>query len=107
MFPTVQRLGGYLWKIPYKMSQPQKARQRRRLRAVDKVIATVAAGLQARNLTLHKLDRLTGPDFPKESEMPAKDKYWIFSRKGREYRKGAHRQPKFTRVSNRKPPVGF
>lgn len=107
MFPTAQRLGGYLWKIPYKMSRTQKARQRKRLRAVDGVIATVAAALGAQNMTLRKLNFLTGPDFPKESEMPAKDKYWVFSRKGREYRKGAHREPKFTKISNRKPPFGF
>ena len=107
MFPTPQRLGGYLWKIPYKMSQLQKARQRKRLRAVDNVIATVGAALNAKNISLRKLDYLTSAAFPKESEMPAKDKYWIFSKYGRNYRKGAHRQPKFTKISNRTVPPGF
>ena len=99
-------MGGYLWKIPYKMSQTQKARQRKRLKAVDTVIATVANGLAAQGLTLHKLLRFE-KELPKENEMPARDKYWIFNKTSRGYRKGAHRQPKFTKVTNRVPPEGF
>ncbi|PRT52564.1 54S ribosomal protein L31, mitochondrial [Wickerhamiella sorbophila] len=100
------RMGGYLWKIPYKMSQPQKARQRSRLRAVDQTISTVAKGLASEGLTIHKIVRFD-KELPKESEMPAKDKYWIFNKTSINYRKGAHRQPKFTKVTNRVPPEGF
>ena len=35
---------------------------------------------------------------PKESEMPAKDKYTVFSSWDKGYRKGIHKVPKFTRV---------
>lgn len=87
------------------MSRYQKARQRRRLRHVDETIATVAKGLASKGETVHALEKLKM--LPKESEMPARDKYWIFNRTSRNYRKGAHRQPKFTKVTNRVPPPGF
>lgn len=35
---------------------------------------------------------------PKEHEMPAKDKYTVFSPHARGYRKGIHKVPKWTRV---------
>jgi hypothetical protein len=38
-------------------------------------------------------------ELPKEHEMPAKDKYTIFSAWDKGYRKGIHKVPKFTRVS--------
>lgn len=99
-------MGGYLWKIPYKMSRLQKARQRKRLKAVDSTIAAVASGLRQQGLTINKLN-LLDKSFPKEHEMPSRDKYWIFARYARNYRKGAHRQPKFTKISNRTNPPGF
>jgi hypothetical protein len=37
-------------------------------------------------------------DLPKEHEMPAKDKYTIFTPHTRGYRKGIHKVPKWTRV---------
>jgi hypothetical protein len=37
-------------------------------------------------------------ELPKEHEMPAKDKYTIFSPHERGYRKGIHKVPKWTRV---------
>lgn len=106
MIPSLPRLGGYLWKIPYKMGRHQKARMRSRLKAVDNTIANVAFGLQHEGLNVKKLNILD-KTFPKESEMPAKDKYWVFARYARNYRKGAHRQPKFTKISNRTNPLGF
>jgi hypothetical protein len=45
---------------------------------------------------------------PKESEMSPRDKYTVFSRTGRGYRKGAHKVPKFTKVPlPRTSPPGF
>ena len=37
-------------------------------------------------------------ELPKEHEMPAKDKYTIFSKTAKGYRKGIHKVPKWTRV---------
>lgn len=37
---------------------------------------------------------------PKEHEMRAKDKYTVFNRSSRGFRKGVHKVPKFTRVSS-------
>lgn len=37
-------------------------------------------------------------ELPKEHEMPAKDKYTVFSPHERGYRKGIHKVPKWTRV---------
>lgn len=37
-------------------------------------------------------------ELPKEHEMPAKDKYTVFSPHSKGYRKGIHKVPKWTRV---------
>ena len=37
-------------------------------------------------------------ELPKEHEMPARDKYTVFSPHARGYRKGIHKVPKWTRV---------
>ncbi len=37
-------------------------------------------------------------ELPKEHEMPARDKYTVFSPQARGYRKGIHKVPKWTRV---------
>ena len=37
-------------------------------------------------------------ELPKEHEMPAKDKYTVFSPHAKGYRKGIHKVPKWTRV---------
>merc|ERR1711939_729935 len=44
--PTSPLLGGLLWKIPWRLSSMQKARQRKRLKLVDKVVDTVSIALQ-------------------------------------------------------------
>jgi len=83
-------------------------------------MASLADGLTQTNQACRALDRalLT---WRNEFEMPAKDKYWVFSRKDREsgYRKGAHKVPKWTkygrqskssliyRVTTRDVPYGF
>jgi len=94
-------LGGLLWKTPWKMSRTRKANQRARLKKVDTVIETVrASGVQCASLTKCL-------ELPKEHEMPAKDKYTIFSPHARGYRKGIHKVPKFTRLTLRTNPKGF
>jgi hypothetical protein len=65
----------------------QKARQRKRLRAVDKVVDVVAAALQNNGgMTNKAIDRWY-KEMPREEEMLPKDKYTIFDRKEKKYRK--------------------
>ena len=46
-------------------------------------------------------------EMPTEAEMLARDKYTLFDRKHKGYRKGVHKLPKWTRVSQRLNPPGF
>ena len=46
-------------------------------------------------------------EMPTEQEMLPKDKYTMFDKKVRGYRKGVHKLPKWTRVSQRVNPPGF
>ncbi|KAL8920325.1 MAG: hypothetical protein Q9172_004557 [Xanthocarpia lactea] len=98
--------GGLLWKIPFRLSAPQKARQRKRLRAVDTVIAVVDNALRKQGNTLKEVERWK-VEMPREEEMRPKDKYTVFDRKEKRYRKGIHKVPKWTRVSQRINPPGF
>jgi len=80
------------------MSPPRKRRQRLRLRAVDSVMATLSEGLRQTGQSCRALDQALAT-WRNESEMPPKDKYWVFSKKHRDsgYRKGAHKVPKWTK----------
>ncbi|KAL5333239.1 mitochondrial ribosomal protein L31-domain-containing protein [Aspergillus crustosus] len=104
--PSSPLFSGLLWKIPWRISQPQKARQRKRLRAVDRVIDTVAAALARQGQTTKAVERWNR-EMPREEEMLPKDKYTIFDKKEKTYRKGIHKLPKWTRVSQRVNPPGF
>ena len=46
-------------------------------------------------------------EMPTEQEMLPRDKYTIFDKKEKKYRKGIHKLPKWTRVSQRLNPPGF
>lgn len=120
--------GGLLWKIPWRLSKFQKRRHRLRLRAVDDVVATVDAALAKKGETLEALERWKA-EMPTEAEMLPRDKYTMFDRKAKRYRKGIHRMfydffktfgrygdalltmvvgiPKWTRVSQRVNPPGY
>lgn len=76
-------------KIPWRLSKFQKIRQRRRLRAVDGVIATLDRALTKKGETLQPLERWK-QEMPTEAQMLAKDKYTIFDRKEKRYRKAIH-----------------
>nr|POF18001.1 54s ribosomal protein l31, mitochondrial [Quercus suber] len=165
--PTARLCGGLLWKIPWRMSSPQKLRQRRRLRNVDNVVTVLATALTRqktlatsaakpatsdtldsrpesasttealspqelrrhhkgpkrgdllpgapdvllsdearRNGTIRLIERWKA-EMPTEAEMLPKDKYTMFDRKAKKYRKGVHKLPKWTRVSQRLNPPGF
>ncbi|KAF2397964.1 mitochondrial ribosomal protein L31 [Trichodelitschia bisporula] len=98
--------GGLLWKIPWRMSRPQKARQRARLRHVDKVVSIVDQALAKKGTTTAAVERWKA-EMPVEQEMLPRDKYTIFDRKEKKYRKGIHKLPKWTRVSQRLNPPGY
>ncbi|PYH95261.1 mitochondrial ribosomal protein L31 [Aspergillus ellipticus CBS 707.79] len=104
--PSSPLLSGLLWKIPWRMSRPQKARQRERLRAVDRVVDTVSAALERNGFQAKAVERWY-QEMPREEEMLPKDKYTIFDKKEKKYRKGIHKLPKWTRVSQRVNPPGF
>lgn len=88
------------------MSRFQKTRHRIRMRTVDSVLETLQLGLQAVNAKCSTVEKVIERT-PKECDMDPKDKYWVFNRKGHGYRKGVHRQPKWTRLTNRVPPTNF
>ncbi|KAJ1978687.1 hypothetical protein H4R35_001796 [Dimargaris xerosporica] len=84
------------------MSSTRKANVRKRLKAADNVVEVLTQS----GVTCRVLERVRKE--PKENEMLPKDKYFTFSRHGRNYRKGVHRVPKFTRVPlPRTMPKGF
>ena len=93
------------------MSATRKANQRARLKKVDAVIEAVkTSGVECAALVSIYRSLQSFPflrhyqtkalQLPKEHEMPARDKYTVFSRKAVGYRKGIHKVPKFTRVSD-------
>ncbi|KAJ1912572.1 hypothetical protein IWQ60_009606 [Tieghemiomyces parasiticus] len=95
-------LSGRAWHIPARLSPTRKANVRKRLKAADEVIEVLSqTGVTCRSLEWAKHQ-------PKECDMLPRDKYTTFSRKHKEYRKGVHRVPKFTRVPlPRTTPEGF
>ncbi len=82
------------------MSSLQKARQRKRLKHVDGVISVLDVALSEQGMTLKALERAKQEIIP-EPQMKAHDKYWVFSRTSKGYRKGAHKVPKWTRIDPR------
>ncbi|KAF3914162.1 hypothetical protein AA313_de0209944 [Arthrobotrys entomopaga] len=104
--PTNALMGGLLWKIPWRLSRFQKYRQRQRLRHVDKVVDTIERALAKQGMVSKAVETWKA-DMPTEAEMSPRDKYTIFDKKHKGYRKGIHKLPKWTRVSQRVNPVGF
>lgn len=87
--PVIHRLTSSLRKIPWRLSRHQKYRHRLRLRHVDSVVATVDSALAKQGLQTRKLERWKA-EMPTEQEMLPKDKYTVFDRKVKKYRKGIH-----------------
>ncbi|KAI5779777.1 mitochondrial ribosomal protein L31-domain-containing protein [Geopyxis carbonaria] len=104
--PSQPLFGGLLWKIPWRMSSPQKYRQRKRLQRVDRIVACLDNALKKQGIEVAAVERWK-TEMPTEAEMPARDKYTLFDRKAKNYRKGVHKVPKWTRVSQRINPPGF
>ncbi|ORZ34159.1 putative MRPL31-mitochondrial ribosomal protein, large subunit [Catenaria anguillulae PL171] len=99
---TAVQLGGRLNKIPWRMSATRKANQRKRLRAVDDVVNTLASsGVQFRALN-------QALAVPTEAQMNPANKYWVFARNDPGLKKAVHKVPKFSRVEHaREWPVGL
>ena len=89
-------------KIPWRLSSTRKYRQRQRLKLVDHNIDSVdKAGLQFSGLSV------LNNTLPKENEMTPRDKYFTFNKNSPTYRKGVHKVPKWTRITQRNNPAGF
>lgn len=71
------------------MSKFQKRRHRLRMRAVDSVVDTVNNALAKQGQTLPAVERWL-EEMPREEEMRPKDKYTMFDRKAKRYRKSVH-----------------
>lgn len=56
---------------------------------MDKVVDTVSLALEKKGITAKAVERWY-EEMPREEEMLPKDKYTIFDRKERKYRKGVH-----------------
>jgi len=76
-------------KIPWRLSKFQKARQRKRLRAVDNLVSVVDKALSKQGVTTKAVERWK-TEMPIEQEMMPRDKYTMFDRKEKKYRKGIH-----------------
>ena len=67
---------------------------------------TTLSGEATRTGTIKLVERWKA-EMPTEAEMLPSDKYSMFDRKAKGYRKGVHKLPKWTRVSQRLNPPGF
>jgi hypothetical protein len=76
-------------KIPWRLSRHQKYRHRERLRHVDTVVSTLDTALRRMGQSMKKVERWK-LEMPTEEEMLPKDKYTVFDRKVKRYRKGIH-----------------
>jgi hypothetical protein len=76
-------------KIPWRLSRHQKYRHRERLRHVDTVVGTLDTALRRMGQSMKKVERWK-MEMPTEAEMLPKDKYTVFDRKVKRYRKGIH-----------------
>lgn len=103
---TASTFSGLLWKKPWRLSAPQKRRQRQRMQLVDSNIEVLYNGLLGNEMSAKKITDLQF-NFPKEKDMLAKDKYTVFNKHARGYRKGVHFVPKWTKLSLRENPENF
>jgi hypothetical protein len=76
-------------KIPWRISANRKFRHRSRMRNVDAVVDTVSGALARLGLKTKAVERWR-VEMPTEAQMRPKDKYTMFSRYAKTYRKGIH-----------------
>ena len=83
--------------VPAQTETPSSAPTR-----TSKLLAEEAA----QNKSIKLIERWKA-EMPTEQEMLPRNKYFMFDKKVRGYRKGVHKLPKWTRVSQRLNPPGF
>lgn len=71
------------------MSSMQKYRHRQRLRRVDRIVACVDNALAKQGMVAAAVERWK-LEMPTEAEMEPRDKYTLFDRNAKKYRKGVH-----------------
>jgi hypothetical protein len=76
-------------KVPWRMSAPQKYRHRKRLQRIDRLVDCVDNALKKQGMTVAAVEQWKA-EMPTEAEMEPRDKYTIFSRNAKNYRKGGH-----------------
>lgn len=76
------------------------------MQLVDSNIENLYQGLKSQGLQLELVNKLKF-EFAKESEMLPKDKYTVFNKTSRGYRKSVHLVPKWTKKSFRSNPEHF
>lgn len=81
------------------MSSMQKYRHRQRLRRVDRIVACVDNALAKQGMVAAAVERWK-LEMPTEEEMEPKDKYTLFDRNAKKYRKGVHS----TFITSTRPP---
>ncbi|KAH6572263.1 hypothetical protein BASA61_001841 [Batrachochytrium salamandrivorans] len=89
---TLTLLGGLVKKRRFGLTNNQKYRLRKRLRAVDEVICTlVDSGVRTRALEFAKR-------IPKENELTPFEKYWVKAKRFKDGFKPIHWVPKWTKA---------
>ncbi|KAI9836299.1 MAG: hypothetical protein M1837_003427 [Sclerophora amabilis] len=78
----------------------------KRARKTSATAGSTAISASSRGTKLKAIERWKA-EMPTEAEMQPRDKYTIFDRKEKGYRKGVHKLPKWTRVSQRVNPPGY
>lgn len=103
---TTQAMSGLLWKRSWRLSPAQKYRQRKRMQLVDSNVNNLFEGLKTFGQQTKRITNYM-ENVPKESEMLPKDKYTVFNKHSRGYRKSVHHVPKWTKLSFRENPDNF
>lgn len=95
IYPRTSYLHNIIRKIPWRLSRHQKYRQRTRLRHVDTIVSTLDTALRRMGQSMKKVERWK-TEMPTEQEMLPRDKYSVFDRKVKRYRKGIHSKLDFS-----------
>lgn len=76
------------------------------MQMVDANVETLYEGLKMQGQATKRVTQFH-LEVPKEAEMSPKDKYTVFNKHSRGYRKGVHFVPKWTKLSLRGNPDNF
>ncbi|ODV92958.1 hypothetical protein CANCADRAFT_23278 [Tortispora caseinolytica NRRL Y-17796] len=93
-------------KHPWRMSSMRKYRHRKRMETVDSNIEILKTSLESKGETFKRLDEFM-QKVPKQKDMKPYDKYFVFNKTAKGYRKGIHLTHRWTKKTIRNPPEGF